>query len=330
MINYNIMKIYPLLRPILQAFDPEWTHEMGLAVLQYLPRCLFPRPAIRPVSVLGKIFSHPVGLSAGFDVSGAYLSGLEKLGFSFIEVGTVTPRPQKGNPKPRMFRLPEVNALINRMGFNNPGVDVLVRHLEKTQYQGILGINIGKNKETSLAHASSDYLFCMEKVYTYADYIAINISSPNTEGLRELQTGRYFFDLIQGICRKKTELAIRFQKQVPILVKISPDETDEAIQRMAETMVLLGVDGIIATNTTISRAKVTGVPGADERGGLSGVPLAERSLACLKLLKKTIGDKLTIVSVGGIDNREAIQQRLASGANLVQVYTGLVYNGLFI
>jgi len=330
MINYLTMKIYPLLRPLLQAFDPEWTHEMGLAALQYLPRCLFPRPAMSPVSVLGQIFPHPVGLSAGFDVSGAYLSGLAKLGFAFIEVGTVTPRPQQGNPKPRMFRLPEANALINRMGFNNPGVDVLVSHLEKTHYQGILGINIGKNKDTSLAHALNDYLYCMDKVYVHADYIAINISSPNTEGLRELQTGRYFFGLIQGICNQRIRLAKHFQKQVPILVKISPDESDEAIQRMAETMVSLGVDGIIATNTTISRSKVTGLTHADERGGLSGAPLAERSLACLRLLKKTVGDNLTIVSVGGIDNREAIQQRLASGANLVQVYTGLVYNGLFL
>lgn len=324
------MKIYPLIRPILQAFNPEWMHETSLSVLQYLPKCLFPRPTSNPVTALGRVFAHPVGLSAGVDVSGAYLSGLAKLGFSFIEVGTVTPRPQEGNPKPRMFRLPKAGALINRMGFNNPGVDALVRNLEKTKYQGILGINIGKNKETPLEQALSDYIYCMEKVYAYADYITINISSPNTEGLRQLQTGQYFFDLIQGICDKRTELTAHFQTYVPILVKISPDESDEAIQRMAETMLSCGIDGIIATNTTISREKVVGLKHAEEKGGLSGRPLAERSLACLELLKKTVGDKLVLISVGGIDSSTAIQQRLASGANLVQVYTGLVYNGLFI
>lgn len=328
------MNIYRLLQPWLQRCDPEWTHDISLKILQFLPQKLLFKKSeqnllFKPTKIWGLNFPHPVGLAAGVDVSGAYLSGLAKLDLGFIEIGTVTPRGQEGNVKPRMFRLPQSGAIINRMGFNNPGVDALILNLEKTTYSGILGINIGKNKETGLNKAMDDYNYCLRKVYQYADYVTINISSPNTQDLRKLQQDNYFDDFINAIIEQRKILADLYQKQVPIVVKVSPDETDEQLLKMSDIMLKYGIDGIIATNTTIARDKVLGIPYASEIGGLSGRPLAERSMACLHLLRKHCGSGLVLISVGGIDSANAIQERLDAGANLVQVYTGLVYNGLF-
>lgn len=321
--------MYSLIRALLFKLEPEVAHRVALSVLRFIPESFFtiPESSKKPVSALGLSFAHPIGLSAGFDKNGEYLGALSKLGFSFIELGTVTPRPQSGNPKPRLFRLPEAFALINRMGFNNKGVEALVATLENTDYRGILGINIGKNKETSLNDAVDDYLFCLRKAYRHASYIAINISSPNTPDLRQLQGGEYFYALMGRLREEQLNLADLHKRYVPLVVKLSPDEPDEALKRMAQVIVSMGIDGIIATNTTSSHHAVRGLSYGSEVGGLSGAPLLLRSTECLRVLKDVVGSRVTLIGVGGIDSALAARQKLTAGATLLQVYTGLVYHG---
>jgi dihydroorotate dehydrogenase len=295
--------------------------------LSYLPQFYFKKPPSKPVIAMGLDFPHPVGLAAGLDKNGEYLDGLAKIGFSSIELGTVTPRPQEGNPKPRLFRLPEAQGIINRMGFNNQGVDALITHIKKAHYKGILGINIGKNKDTPLNQAADDYLFCLRKVYEHASYITINISSPNTPDLRQLQQGEYFADLLSQLQTEQIKLSDQFQRHVPLVVKVSPDETDETLKQMTEIILHHGIEGIIATNTTCSRELVKNIPHAEEQGGLSGRPLTDLSNQCLHLLKQYVGNALTLIGVGGIDGSISAQEKLNSGASLVQVYSGLIYQG---
>ncbi len=319
--------MYSALRPLLFKMEAERAHELALSALSYLPQFYFRKPQGMPVKAMGLDFPHPVGLAAGLDKNGEYLDGLAKIGFSSIELGTVTPRPQEGNPKPRLFRLPEAQAIINRMGFNNQGVDTLITHIKNTRYKGIVGINIGKNKDTALNKAVDDYLYCLRKVYEHASYITINISSPNTPDLRQLQQGEYFANLLTQLQMEQIKLSDQFQRHVPLVVKVSPDETDETLKQMTEIILHHGVEGIIATNTTCSRELVKHLPHAEEQGGLSGRPLTDLSNQCLRLLKQYVGDELTLIGVGGIDSSISAQEKLNAGASLVQVYSGLIYQG---
>ncbi|HBI21599.1 MAG TPA: quinone-dependent dihydroorotate dehydrogenase, partial [Legionella sp.] len=269
----------------------------------------------------------PIGLAAGVDKNGEHLDALAKLGFSFIEVGTVTPRPQLGNTRPRLFRLPGASAIINRMGFNNHGVDALLANISRAQFQGILGINIGKNKDTPIHQSVDDYVYCLRKVYARASYVTINISSPNTPDLRQLQQGQYFHDLIHQLREEQLHLSDMHQRYVPLVVKISPDEDDETLKTMAEVMLSCGLDGMIATNTTCDHRAVQGLQHGQEQGGLSGKPLLVRSTHCLRVLKSVVGDAVTLIGVGGMDSPEAAREKLAAGASLLQIYTGLIYEG---
>ena len=319
--------MYQCVRPLLFSLNAETAHSLALASLKLLPKVFFKTPETHPVQALGLVFPHAIGLAPGFDKNGEYLDGLAKLGFAFIEIGAVTPLPQEGNPKPRMFRLPKARAIINRMGFNNQGVDAVMENVKRSHYQGILGVNIGKNKETSLNGAVDDYVLCLRKVYERASYVAINISSPNTPNLRTLQSGEYFENLMKELREEQLQLTDTHQRYVPLVVKLSPDEDDELLKRMAETIVSLGLDGIVATNTTHSREGVRGLPFADMPGGLSGPPLALRSTECVKLLKSVVGDDLTLIASGGIDSVAAADEKLKAGATLLQIYTGLIYEG---
>lgn len=319
--------MYALIRPLLFALDAECSHQVALTALDYLPKACFSKPASNPVQAFGYSFSHPVGLAAGLDKNGAHLDGLAKLGFSFIEVGTVTPKAQPGNPMPRLFRIPKARAIVNRMGFNNQGVDVLVEKIQKSRFQGILGINIGKNKDTGLNEAVNDYLYCLRKVYADASYVTINISSPNTPDLRQLQHGAFYTDLISHLREEQLVLTDQHQRYVPLVIKLSPDEDDEALKKMAEVIVSHGIDGIIATNTTADHQSVQGLPHGNEAGGVSGAPLLMRATQCLRLLKSAVGDQVTLIASGGIDTLDAAQEKLNAGASLLQVYTGLIYRG---
>ncbi len=319
--------MYQVIRPFLFSLPPEQAHELVLSAMHYVPASLYTQPKGRVVNAMGLAFQHPIGLAAGLDKNGEHLDALAKLGFSFIELGTVTPRPQEGNPKPRLFRLPKARAIINRMGFNNHGVDALLANINNVKYQGILGINIGKNKDTPLNQAASDYLYCLRKIYSRASYVTINISSPNTPDLRQLQQGEYFSDLISQLRKEQLQLADEYQRYVPLVVKLSPDESDETLKIMADVIVSAGINGIIATNTTCARDTVHTLVHGDELGGLSGQPLFERSTHCLRVLKQVVGDDVTLIGVGGIDHTEAARQKIAAGASLLQIYTGLIYQG---
>lgn len=319
--------MYQLIRALLFCLDAEKAHKLTLSVLDYLPKFVFPKPQRQPIEVMGLEFDHPVGLAAGLDKNGEHIDALAKIGFSFIELGTVTPRAQIGNPKPRLFRIPETNALINRMGFNNNGVDALVKNVKKANYQGILGINIGKNKETPLEKSAEDYIFCLRKVYQYASYITINISSPNTPELRQLQHGLFFRNLINELREEQLQLADKCRLYVPLVIKVSPDETAETLKQIAQVSLALGIDGIIATNTTCAREGMKMLPHGSEVGGLSGRPLFSSSTNCLRLLKEEVGDEITLIGVGGIDSADKAKEKLAVGASLLQVYTGLIYQG---
>jgi len=323
-VMYNM---YSILQALLFQMDAEQAHALSLSALHYIPGFCFKQPAHKPVSVLGLQLAHPVGLAAGLDKNGTHLDALAKLGFSFIELGTVTPRPQIGNPKPRLFRLPQAKAIINRMGFNNQGVDALITNIKKARYQGILGINIGKNKNTDLNKAADDYIYCMQKVYEYASYITINISSPNTPDLRQLQQGDYFANLLALLRTEQIKLSDKLQRHVPLVIKVSPDESAETLKQMTEVILRHKIEGIIATNTTCSRDGVKNLPHAHESGGLSGNPLWELSTQCLALLKEYVGTAITLIGVGGIDSCASAQAKLDAGASLVQVYSGLIYRG---
>ncbi|ATD67480.1 dihydroorotate dehydrogenase (quinone) [Luteimonas chenhongjianii] len=324
--------MYSSLRPLLFRLDPERAHGLTLAALDTLHRTGLSSLAAKPPQPLpteafGLRFANPVGLAAGLDKNGEHIDALFALGFGFVEIGTVTPRPQAGNPKPRMFRLPRHRALINRLGFNNGGVDALIANVARARRNGILGINIGKNKDTPNEQAADDYLFCMERVYPLADYITVNISSPNTAGLRELQEEQSLRRLIGTLREAQERLAGQHGKRVPVLVKVAPDLSDDDIEAAARVLSDLRVDGVIATNTTVSRVSVQGDRRADEAGGLSGEPLMNKSTTVLRMLRTRLASDIPLIGVGGILSGADAVKKMAAGASLVQVYSGLVYRG---
>ncbi len=325
-------KAYPFARPFLFALDPETAHDLAFASLDRanqfgLARLFAPSVAATPVSVMGVTFPNRVGLAAGLDKNAQHLAGLATFGFGFLEAGTVTPRPQPGNPKPRMWRLPQAQALINRLGFNNGGVDRFLANLAKSSYRGILGINIGRNFDTPNERAADDYVTCLRAVYARADYVAVNISSPNTAGLRELQAEDALASLLRVLKQEQKELAQKHGRRVPVVVKIAPDLTDDALRGIARLLALHRCDGVIATNTTISRDGVTGLRHAGELGGLSGAPLRERSTEVIRKLARALDGAVPIIGVGGILSGEDAREKVAAGASLVQIYTGLIYRG---
>ncbi|MBJ6979534.1 quinone-dependent dihydroorotate dehydrogenase [Luteimonas sp. MC1895] len=326
--------MYGLARPFLFALDAERAHGLGLYSLEALHRTGLQRlvaapPRPFPTKAFGLTFPNPVGLAAGLDKNGDHIDALLALGFGFVEVGTVTPRAQPGNQKPRMFRLPGHRAVINRLGFNNGGVDALVRNVSHARRRGdgVLGINIGKNKDTPNASAHTDYLHCLERVYALADYVTVNISSPNTAGLRELQEEQALRRLVGELREGQERLAARHRRRVPVLVKVAPDLSDEDIDAAARVLGDLGVDGVIATNTTVSRIAVQGHRHAHETGGLSGEPLMNKSTAVLRMLRTRLPETIPLVGVGGILSGADAAKKTAAGASLVQLYTGLVYRG---
>lgn len=319
--------MYSLIRPLLFLLEPERAHSLALNTLKYIPTICFPPPKMAPFEVMGLRFPHRIGLAAGLDKNGEYLEALAKLGFAFIEIGTVTPKPQSGNPKPRLFRLPKAQALINRMGFNNQGVDALVKNVQRVNYEGILGINIGKNKNTPLHQAVDDYVYCLEQVYPYASYVTINISSPNTPDLRQLHQAQYFEHLIQHLQHTRQALQDQHGRHVPLVIKLSPDEPESDLKYMADILIKHHIEGVITTNTTCDRYSVAHLSYSEEAGGLSGVPLFQRSTAVLRLLKKHVGTQLVFIGSGGIHTHSSMAEKLEAGADLVQIYTGLIYQG---
>ena len=319
--------MYSLIKAFLFSLEPERAHALSMRLLKLAPSSCFPKPQFHPVKAMGLDFPHRIGLAAGFDKTGEHVDALAKLGFAFIELGTVTPKPQLGNPKPRLFRLAKAHALINRMGFNNPGVDKMMSNLKSATFQGVLGINIGKGRDTPLVSAKEDYLYCMSKAYARAAYLAINISSPNTQDLRELQRKEYFFDLVKALRDSQLRLSEQNQRYVPLLIKISPDESSETLKQMADVALNLGIDGMIVSNTSCDRPNLAGIPLADQSGGLSGQPIFSKATQSLAQLKKLVGDDLTLIGVGGIDSLADAEEKLAKGATLLQIYTGLIYHG---
>ncbi|WP_293706435.1 quinone-dependent dihydroorotate dehydrogenase [Stenotrophomonas sp. UBA7606] len=325
--------MYSIARPFLFTLDAERAHGLGLSALDLAWRTgttplLAGRITPLPTKAFGLDFPNPVGLAAGLDKNGEHIEGLFALGFGYVEIGTITPRPQAGSPKPRLFRLPAHGAIINRMGFNNLGVDALVKNVEAVKRRpGPLGINIGKNKDTPNDDALSDYLTCMEKVYPLADYITVNISSPNTAGLRELQEEQALRRLVAGLREAQEQLAAKHGKRVPMLVKVAPDLSDRDIDAAARVLGELGVDGVIATNTTIARPGVDAHPVAKEIGGLSGAPLLGQSTLVLRRLRARLPESVPLIGVGGISSGADAVAKMAAGASLVQVYSGLIYRG---
>ncbi len=327
--------LYSVARPLLFSLDPESAHNLTLPALRSAAKLgiahLLPKPKPDPRTVMGLRFPNPVGLAAGLDKDGAYIDGLAALGFGFIEVGTVTPRAQPGNPKPRMFRLPQADALINRMGFNNGGVDAFVRNVQASRFyqekQGILGLNIGKNADTPIERATEDYLACLEKVYPYAAYVTVNISSPNTKNLRQLQQASELDDLLSRLKQSQAALADKHGRYVPVVLKIAPDLDAEQIKTIADALLRHKIDGVIASNTTITRDAVKGLAHAEETGGLSGAPVRELSNRVITALHRELGGAIPIIGVGGILRGDDAKAKIDAGASLVQLYTGLIYRG---
>lgn len=323
---------YPIVRPALFKLDPERAHELTFQQLRFMngtPLEMFYRQNLpsRSVTCMGLTFKNALGLAAGLDKNAECIDAFAAMGFGFVEVGTVTPRAQAGNDKPRMFRLVEAGGIINRMGFNNLGVDHLVENVKKARFNGVLGINIGKNKDTPVEQGKDDYLICMEKVYAHAGYIAINISSPNTPGLRSLQYGEALDDLLSSIKQKQKELEQRHLKYVPLAVKIAPDLSEEELIQVADSLIRHQIDGVIASNTTLDRSLVSGLKHAEEAGGLSGRPVQSRSTAVIQRLSQELQGRLPIIGVGGIDSLTAAREKIAAGASLVQIYSGFIYQG---
>jgi dihydroorotate dehydrogenase len=323
---------YPIVRKALFQLDPERAHELTFSQLRRItgtPLEFLIRQSVpsKPVSCMGLSFSNPLGLAAGLDKDGECIDAFGAMGFGFVEVGTVTPRPQAGNDKPRLFRLVPAEGLINRMGFNNHGVDNLVENVKKSHFGGVLGINIGKNKDTPVEQGKDDYLICMDKVYPYAGYIAINISSPNTPGLRSLQYGEALDDLLAAIKNKQAQLQARHHKYVPVAVKIAPDLSEEELIQIADSLVRHNIDGVIATNTTLDRKLVQGLNYCDQAGGLSGRPVQLRSTEVIRRLSQELQGRLPIIGVGGIDSLTAAREKMEAGATLVQIYSGFIFHG---
>lgn len=327
--------LYALTRPMLFAMDAENAHNLTLPALRRaaalgLTRA-FAKPADDPRTVMGIRFANPVGLAAGLDKDGAYIDGLAALGFGSIEIGTVTPRGQAGNPKPRMFRLPQAQAIINRMGFNNGGVDAFVANVQASKFyqdkQGVLGLNIGKNADTPIERAADDYLECLRKVYPYASYVTVNISSPNTKNLRQLQGASELDALLAQLKEAQARLADQNKRYVPLTLKIAPDIDGEQVKEIAGALLRHRIDGVIATNTTLSRTAVEGMQHGLEAGGLSGAPVFELSNRVIRALRSELGDELPIIGVGGIMKGEDAKAKMTAGAALVQLYSGLIYAG---
>jgi dihydroorotate dehydrogenase len=323
--------LYDLARKALFATDPEIAHELTLESLRLGHRLgatrLLCKSRQQPVHCMGLEFPNPVGVAPGLDKNGDYFEALGDLGFGFVEVGTVTPRPQPGNPKPRVFRLVEAQAMINRLGFNNKGVDHLVRQVRNHRFKGVLGINIGKNFDTPIERAVDDYLLCLDKVYAYADYVTVNISSPNTKDLRDLQGAAELDRLLAALEQRRADLADRHGRRVPLAVKIAPDLEDSQLTAIADVIVRHGMDAVIATNTTIGRQGVEGMKHAEEAGGLSGAPLKPVADRVLGALRRALPDEVVLIGVGGITRGQDAVDKLDLGAQLVQFYTGMVYRG---
>lgn len=324
------MNLYPLLRPLLFTFEAERVHELTLHGIASLDQLGLPRPlrhTSQSIEVMGLHFPNRIGLAAGLDKNGIAVDALSRLGFGFIEVGTVTPRPQPGNPAPRMFRLTAQEAIINRMGFNNAGIDALLAKLKHTRYKGILGINIGKNFDTPIERAVDDYLIGLDKAYAQASYVAINISSPNTQNLRQLQGQSELNTLLGSLKQRQTLLADRHGRFVPLALKIAPDLDTSQITGIADMLRRHRIDAVIATNTTLGREGVETSPFAAEAGGLSGSPLFEKSTAIVRALADALGGEIPIIAAGGVTTGARARAKLEAGAALVQVYSGLIYHG---
>ncbi|MFV5525426.1 quinone-dependent dihydroorotate dehydrogenase [Acinetobacter variabilis] len=321
--------LYSLARPLLFSLAPERAHELTLSLLKSSHKMGMMRQnvAVKPVTCMGIEFPNPVGLAAGLDKNGAYIDALACQGFGFIEIGTITPRPQPGNPHPRLFRLPKAKAIINRMGFNNDGVDKLIENVKAAKFKGVLGINIGKNADTPVEKAVDDYLICLEKVYNYASYITVNISSPNTKNLRSLQSGDALTELLETLKNRQLELAQEHQHYVPLVLKVAPDLEAEDIAFIAKQLLQYKIDGLIVTNTTLSREGVEGLEHAEEAGGLSGAPVFEKSTACLAAFAEELKGQIPLIGVGGILSGADALAKKKAGASLVQVYSGLIYTG---
>lgn len=324
--------IYSLLRPLLFCLDAETAHHLSLNALKRIERLglagLYAnRIAEKPVKVMGLTFPNRVGLAAGLDKNGDYIDALAAMGFGHLEIGTVTPRPQPGNPPPRMFRLTEANALINRMGFNNDGVEKLVANVQRAKFKGILGINIGKNADTPIEQAAGDYLRCLRKVYVHASYITVNISSPNTKNLRQLQQGDALEDLLRALTLEREQLTRLHGKRIPLALKIAPDLTPQQIEQIAALLIEFGIDAVIATNTTLGRDGVQNLRHGNEAGGLSGAPVLEKSTAVIRELSRYLPASVAIIGVGGIFSAQDAQKKIDAGASLVQIYSGLIYRG---
>lgn len=326
---------YDLIRPLLFSMNPELAHDLTIRMLTYTQHNalskIYRKERIEdPVTVAGITFPNRVGLAAGLDKNGECIDGLGLLGFGFVEAGTVTPQAQPGNPKPRMFRLVSANALINRCGFNNEGLDVFLTNIQRSQFRstgGILGLNIGKNKNTSVEKAQDDYLLALEAVYAHADYVAINISSPNTPNLRDLQSDGALEELLAALSQKRMKLSEQYGWHVPLFVKIAPDLEENEIERIAGSLVRHHIDGVIATNTTLSRNLVAHLSYSNEAGGLSGAPLRSASTRVIRLLRKALGKGYPIIASGGVMSAHDAQEKIQAGADLVQIYTGLIYKG---
>lgn len=321
--------MYSLVRKFIFSMQPESAHEFTIKALKMagkFPFPIFPTPD-NPVEVMGLKFKNPIGLAAGADKNGEAIDGFGKLGFGFIEVGTVTPLAQDGNPKPRQFRILEAEGIINRNGFNNLGVDVLVENVKRAKYDGILGINIGKNAVTPIENALDDYQICLRKVYEYAGYITVNISSPNTKNLRSLQYGEALDKLLSGLKAEQARLSQKFQQYKPLVLKIAPDLTEEEIASVADSLIRHRIDGVIAGNTTLSRETVAGLINAEQVGGLSGKPLNALSTKLIMRLAKELNGALPIIGSGGIHSLASGQEKIDAGAKLLQVYSGLIYEG---
>lgn len=324
--------MYTLARELLFSLSPETSHDLSIDLIGAggrlgLNGLLCKAPASLPVRVMGLDFPNPVGLAAGLDKNGDAIDGFAQLGFGFVEIGTVTPRPQPGNPKPRLFRLPEAEAIINRMGFNNQGVEHLLARVKAAKFKGVLGINIGKNFDTPVERAVDDYLLCLDKVYAHASYVTVNVSSPNTPGLRSLQFGDSLKQLLEALRQRQEDLAAEHGKRVPLAIKIAPDMSDEETAQVAAALIESGMDAVIATNTTLGREGVSGLKHGDEAGGLSGAPVRDKSTHTVKVLASELGGRLPIIAVGGITEGKHAAEKIAAGASLVQIYSGFIYKG---
>ncbi|MBS0486078.1 MAG: quinone-dependent dihydroorotate dehydrogenase [Proteobacteria bacterium] len=324
--------MYAFAKPFLFCLDAERAHDLALTAIEVAYRTglnplLAARAAPLPMRVFGIDFPNPVGLAAGLDKNGTHIDALAALGFGFIEIGTTTPRPQPGNPKPRMFRLPEHQGVINRLGFNNAGVDALVRNAERAQFTGVLGINIGKNKDTPNELAIDDYLYCLERVYARASYITVNISSPNTQGLRDLQEEETLRRFVGTLREAQERLAAKHGTRKPMLLKIAPDLAEAELDGIAQVLLAARIDGLICTNTTIDRSAIVGAPHAEETGGLSGKPLFDKATSVLRGMAQRLASAIPLIGVGGILSGQDAVEKIVAGASLVQFYSGMIYRG---